>query len=543
MVLKSSLAYINEFFYYITNQIRKIYLNSGLYNKKISIIDHKSLEYRPSSNLLDCLIKYDKKKSKIEDFYLNSIWTNNEINERDYKKLHSFFWLFSLDLKSSKKVTQSIILNWIDANENYNFKNWEIDTLSKRIISWISNSKLTYEDSDENYKEKFNNNIKKQVNHLINEINRSAWVNNKIIGCAAIILTGLSYHDKEKYLNYGLGLLKKIINFSFDSEGFPKSRNLRQLIFCLKYFILIREWLKESQNEIPEYLDEIIFYLGQSYYFTWQNTKQSLLFNGNNETDNSDFDKYLKFHGYKFKYESNEHGGYAILKNKNVLLAVDLGSSPEKKFSGDYQSGSLSFEIVFNGKKLISNSGYFQNFKHQLNSISKSTAAHSTLVLDNHSSSKTKKNSYGAFTIEKGLKIIKKSVIAEKNYWSISGSHDGYLKEYGVIHERKIEFFPEANKFIGEDKLLKKRKFKSSNFEIRFHFEPGVKITKTQEGRLILIELSNSGWRFACKDHIIDVETGLYFGKKNSFIENQNIFISGMTRNEDQIIKWEIIKI
>ena len=234
---------------------------------------------------------------------------------------------------------------------------------------------------------------------------------------------------------------------------------------------------------------------------------------------------------------------YAILKNKNILLAVDLGSSPEKKFSGNYQSGSLSFEIIFNGKKLISNSGYFQNFKHQLNSISKSTAAHSTLVLDNHSSSKTKKNSYGAFTIEKRLKIIKKSVIAEKNYWSISGSHDGYLKKYGMIHERKIEFFPEANKFIGEDKLLKKRKFKSSNFEIRFHFEPGVKITKTQEGRSILIELSNSGWRFACKDHIIDVETGLYFGKKNSFIENQNIFISGMTRNEDQIIKWEIIKI
>ena len=33
-----------------------------------------------------------------------------------------------------------------------------------------------------------------------------------MIGCAAIILTGLSYKD-EKYLNYGLNLLKKIINF------------------------------------------------------------------------------------------------------------------------------------------------------------------------------------------------------------------------------------------------------------------------------------------------------------------------------------------
>ena len=31
--------------------------------------------------------------------------------------------------------------------------------------------------------------------------------------------------------------------------------------------------------------------------------------------------------------------------------------------------------------------------------------------------------------------------------------------------------------------------------------------------------------------------------KKNSFVENQNIFISGNTLNENQEIIWEIIKI
>ena len=40
--------------------------------------------------------------------------------------------------------------------------------------------------------------IKKQINHLINEIEGSKWVEDKIIGCAAIILTGLSYKDKDK---------------------------------------------------------------------------------------------------------------------------------------------------------------------------------------------------------------------------------------------------------------------------------------------------------------------------------------------------------
>ena len=39
MILKGSLSYINEFFFIIINKIRKVYLRSKLYNKKISIIE------------------------------------------------------------------------------------------------------------------------------------------------------------------------------------------------------------------------------------------------------------------------------------------------------------------------------------------------------------------------------------------------------------------------------------------------------------------------------------------------------------------------
>ena len=350
MILKNSFNNVNEFFTFLINQIRKIYLHSSIYNKKISKIDDKILQYTPSPNLLDCLIKYNKKKNKIEDYFHKSIWTNNEIKENDYKKLHNFFWLFSIDLKSSNKITQSIISNWIDLNQNYNQKNWEIDTLSKRIIAWISYSKLTYNGSDKEYKDKFNNIIKKQINHLINEIDRSELMNDKMIGCSAIILAGLSYQNTNGYLVYGLNLLKKIIKFSFDEDGFPKSRNIRQMFFYLKYFILVREWLKESQNEIPEYINEIIFYLGQSYNFIWQSLQQPLLFNGNHDESYYDFDKYLKIRGYNFKNKNNFVGGYGIFKNKKFILAMDLGSSPDRKFSKNYQSGSLSFEFLYNNK-------------------------------------------------------------------------------------------------------------------------------------------------------------------------------------------------
>ena len=539
MFFKNSSNYFGQFFFFISNYIKNFYLNSNIYNKKISKIPNRSIEYKPSPSLLDCLIKYEKKKIKIEDLYLNSVWSNKDLTEKDYKNLHSFFWLFSLDLKSSKKITQSVILNWIEENNNYNKKNWEVDILSRRIIAWISNSKLTYENSGDKYKNKFNTIIQKQINHLINEIEKSKLFDNKMIGCAAIILTGLSFKE-DKYLNFSLTLLKKIINFSFDNQGFPKSRSIRQLNFYLKYFVLIREWLKESQNEIPEYIDEIIFYLGKSYSILCQGIKKNILFNGNHEGENNDFDQYLNNHGYKFKNNSLEAGGYAILKNKKILLVMDIGPTPEKKFSKNYQCGALSFEIISNNKKLICNSGYFQKTKHKLNDISRSSANHSTLIIDNHSSCKINSSK---LEIENNLKILKKTTVMEKNYWNICASHDGYNKRYGVIHEREIEFFPENYKFIGQDKLLKKKNFKSSDFEIRFHLEPNVKIMKTQDGKSILIDIENEGWKFTAQGYTIDIETGLYFGKKNSFTENQNLFISGITQNEDQIIKWEFKKI
>ena len=62
-------------------------------------------------------------------------------------------------------------------------------------------------------------------------------------------------------LNNGLNLLKKIIKSSIDNQGFPRSRSVKQLSFYLKYFVIIREWFKESQNTIPEYIDETIYYL------------------------------------------------------------------------------------------------------------------------------------------------------------------------------------------------------------------------------------------------------------------------------------------
>ena len=533
------MIYLNQFFLNLIKRIRKFYLTTSFYDKKISKISENDFVYKPSPHLLSSLIKYQK-KLRIEDYSLDKVWKQKNIATKDFKELNNFNWFFSLDLKSSKKETQSVIKNWINFNNKYNSKSWDFDLTAKRIIAWLSCHNLTYDESDQEYRNIFKMMIQKQTNHLINELDKSDLIDDKLIGCASIILVGLCYNDEKKYLSLGLNLLKKISKIALDDKGFPKSRNIKQLIFYLKYFILIREWFKESQKSIPENIDETIFYLGQGYTFIWQNIKSDILYNGNNISENVNFDNYLKRLGYKFKNENHDFGGYFILKNKKICLTMDAGPSPDHNFSRDYQAGALSLEIFSNGKKLISNCGYHSN-NSKLNELSKSSAAQSTLVIDDNSSCKFSKIN-NSWLVKNGLKILKRDTIFEKDYWKMTSSHDGYQKKYRIIHEREVEFFPKKMMFLGNDKIIKKENT-NYKFDIRFHVEPNVKLMKTQDKKTILIELDDEGWKFTCNNYDINIDNGLYFGNKNSYTNNQNIFISGISHNQTENIAWEIKKI
>jgi uncharacterized heparinase superfamily protein len=66
---------------------------------------------------------------------------------------------------------------------------------------------------------------------------------------------------------------------------------------------------------------------------------------------------------------------------------------------------------------------------------------------------------------------------------------------------------------------------------------------KTQDNKSILIEIDEEGWKFSCDNFNINIDNGLYLGNKNSYKDNQNIFISGMNMESEQTIKWEIIKL
>ena len=175
--------------------------------------------------------------------------------------------------------------------------------------------------------------------------------------------------------------------------------------------------------------------------------------------------------------------------------------------------------------------------------MSKSTAAHSTLSIDDRSSCKFKKNELGNFSLDNNLKVTNKKINFNEEIWEMQGTHDGYLKEYGILHQRNIKFITKEFKYIGEDRIICKKNFRNISFDIRFHLLPNTNAIRTQDKKSVLMQLKRSGWRFSCNHNDFGIETGLYFGKKDNYIENKNIYINGEISKEEEVIIWEIKKI
>ena len=528
---------------------RNYYLSSNFYNKKLITFIPDRIFYSPSSYLSASLTTINKDFYKITNTSPSLLWDTDFKNKQKFENLHGFLWLAKLDRKISKIITKNIIRSWITNFFNYDSHTWQMDIVANRIIAWSSNTDLTLEDSDNAYKTKFFLSLIKQSNFLVKNLKNLFYDSNKIICCAAIILSGMIF--KENDLNYKIGIkeLEKTIKNYFDKNGFPKTRNPEEVFICIKYLILVREWLKEAQKPIPDFLNEIIVKCGSCYAMLSCSNKQFPLFNGATEINNKDYDIFLKTLKYKFNNENYDIADLIKIKKNKFEFFIDCGNPPANNFTKNYQAGCLAFELISNKQKIICNSGYGKYLSQKLTTLSCSTAAHSTLYLNNTSSCIFQKNklvnkAYGNSVLQKH-KVISKNYTDDKDFYSIAAAHNGYEKKFGYIHTRSIKILKKKDKIFGQDELKKTKSYVNSlNYFVRFHIYPETKIVKTKAGNSILISLSNGeGWLLQCKTNDFEIEKNIFLGNKNKIINNESVVISGNSNKEIITIKWLIEKV
>ena len=543
---KNVYLYFFSFKRILYKSLREFFFLTKFYNKSLNSAVPTRLFFQPNPYLLSPLFNHENIIFKISKENIYNFWNKN-LSKKEMNSIHSFLWLNLVDRKNEKEIMQKIIRDWISQFNHYKKDIWSENVTPKRVIAWLSNSDIILSNSNKNFEKRFFNCLIRQINFLKKNLNTNVYETNKISSVSSIILSGLVF--KEYYSNFSFGLreLNKIIDEFFDEDGFPKNRNLENLIIFLQYFVLIREWIKNGQENIPDCLEQIIaknLICLNSFY---NSNSKIPLFNGSTEREISNLFDYLKKLNYKTEKKLPTVGNIQIIKGKKATIYFDSGEPPNYKLSSDYQSGPLSFEYFSENNKIITNCGYGRKISKKIRLVSKFTSAQSTLCLNNVSVVKFKRNSlinkaYGS-TIDESFKIIDPKRDENTSSVTISATHNAYLKKFGYLHKREIVFLKKENFLKGTDTLLKKIDgHQDSNFSIRFHIYPGIEAFRTVGGDDILLQVGkNNSLIFSSKNQNIQIEKSLFLGR-NKILNNNCIVIYGKAKDQNTNIEWELKK-
>ena len=528
----------------ILKKFIEFFFSTKYYNKSLETKIPSRFFFYPNPYLLSPLVNHSEALYKISKDNANINWDDIDKN-KEKNKIHNFLWLNLVDRKNNPEIIQKIIFDWSIKYGNYKKEVWNNNSINLRTISWISNAEIILNNNDKSFEKLFLKCLLKQINFIKKNVNNSED-NKKIASISTIILSGLVFREYYYNFKFGIKELKKLIDNFFDKNGFPKNRNCENLLTFLQYFILIKEWIKQGQEIIPEYLEEIIE-KNLVCLNSFKNSSNKLpLFNGSTEKNLESFLEYLEKLNYNFVEKLKSVGQMQIIRNKKATLYFDSGEPPSYKLSKDYQSGPLSFEYLSDDEKIITNCGFGRKISKKIELISKFTSAQSTLCINDTSVVKFKKNNlinraYGS-TISNSFKTFDIDRVEDKSNILISATHDAYLEKFGYLHRRTIKFFKKNNDLVGKDTLIKKNSSLNVNFSIRFHLYPGISTVKTISGKSVLLQINKKkSWIFSSQNQKIDVEKSLFLGG-NKALNNQCIVIYGNTQNGDVDVEWKLKK-
>ncbi len=479
--------------------------------------------------------------------FTTNLWKITNLENDKTKKLHDFGWLPALNIKTEKELGCLIVDQWINNFSNYNEKYWTFDVITNRLINWISSYDIIFKNSDLIFRSKVINNIVKQAKHLFKNINLINTGIDKIKSLAALILVGNSFEQYEEYTQFGLKNLEDELSDFINKDGFVKTKNPEDLFWTLYFLVLIKEWLILSRKQTPAFINIYINSLGISFKFLRFSNGDLPLFNGANQINTERFYEYLESRGYEFENMENIFCGYAKIKSKKIEIFMDANNPSSMLHSRNYQAGSLSFELSSNGEKFICNSGSAKNLGEELSYLSSSTAAHSTVTINDTSSCIFQKNKmirkyFGNSLIEKH-DIFKKEFKNDKEFIRCTIGHNGYEKRFKLLHERQITLFKNKSHVEGIDNLkCKNLENKNLTYSVRFHIHPAIRITKTMGNDILLSSNNGDGWIFRSPQIPTKIEKNLYFGNPNNIKESSFILLEGNIENENTNIIWHLEK-
>ncbi len=464
--------------------------------------------------------------------------------------LLGFGWLRHLRAGESaitRANARALVDDWITLQGSGNGIAWRSDVLSRRIISWLCQAPLVLSDADAKFYRRFIRSLTRQVRYLRRNLSTSRDGISRLQSLVALSYAALCMQAQSRYLRPTARRLMAELDRQILPDGGHISRNPAALIELLLDLLPLRQAFAARNVAPPPALLNAIDRIMPALRFFRHGDGNFALFNGMGPTPADWLATVLAYDDARGAPLSNApHSGYQRLDAGATTVLMDVGRPPPIALSQEAHAGCLSFELSWKLHRLVVNCGLPVIGREQWRQVARATAAHSTATINDTSSCRflesamLKRLLFGTVVIG-GPKDTRTDRHDNSEGISVRASHDGYARDFGMLHERTLTLSADGATLDGQDDFkpahgdtLPVRG--SDEYALRFHLHPAVKANRLIDGHGVMLVLPDREvWTFSAYADTVEIEESVFLAGSDGPRRTVQIVIYGHARSQPRV--------
>lgn len=452
------------------------------------------------------------------------------------RRLHGFGWL--RHMRADKSVMACNHARWITDQwiglhgGRARGVAWESDVVSRRIISWLSHSPVVLQDADAGFYRRFTTSLSQQVRYLQRRVDSLPEGLPRLKARIAIAMASIATEARPAAVRRAGRLLDRELERQVLPDGSHISRNPQASVDLLFDLLPLRQSYINLGHAVPSKLIPVIDRIFPAVRFFRHTSGDIGLFNGASSALATDLMSVLRYDetsGLPFK--ALPHGGFHRLSAGDTVILVDTGKPLSARLSAASHAGCLSFELSSGRNRFIVNSGSPRFAGERLRQLARTTAAHTTVCIGDVSSARIANSPrLGPIMVSGPSQIHVDRQTGPDGSDRLSARHDGYVKRFGVIHEREIRINEQGTKIAGRDRLLLPDGLPTPNLPsaeviARFHIHPSITVERSDERKVRLVAPDGESWTFSIPVGEISIGEDVFFADVSGIGPSQQLEI------------------
>jgi uncharacterized heparinase superfamily protein len=465
--------------------------------------------------------------------------------------VHGFGWLRHLraaENTAGRANARALVDEWISHRSASQAIAWRPDVVARRIISWLTQATLVLDESEVRFYRRFIRSLTYQVRSLRHSLSQTRDGVPRLHAATALTYAALCIHGQARYIQRDTDRLGQELARQILPDGGHISRNPGALAELLVDLLPLRQVFSARNIPPPPALLNAIDRMMPMLRFFRHGDGHFALFNGMGPTPTDLVTTILAYDDARGMPVANApHSGYQRIESGGTLIIMDTGRTPPIAVSQEAHAGCLAFELSSKSNRIVVNCGLPGTNRESWRQVARATSAHSTVTFGDDSSasfvdSSAVKRLLEGMPMIGGPQLVEVSREEQEGGTLLRAAHDGYAKEYGVIHQRALMLSGDGRRIDGEEFFTTTRGDENlvgrDDFAVRFHLHPSIKANRLADSHGAMLLLPNKDvWSFNAYEDRVEIEESVYLAGPEGPRRTTQIVIYGHARKIPRV-QW-----